>query len=144
MHQVVVLVLLFLIGIASAALAQRKGRDPYIWFAIGTILGLLGFILLLALPEKNSGQPAEKLPKQVPSVTIEALPDTVHPHHEFLVKDWYYADAKGKQQGPVSFDALRALWAKKEIGDFTFIWSEGMQEWKKIQDLPEFLQHLSK
>ena len=137
-----VLILLFALAIATAMLARQKGRDPYIWFAIGAFFGILGFILLMILPDASDTEKQVQNAQKQPSLIIEAAPDTTHPHHEFLLKEWYYVDLNKQQAGPVSFDQLQALWQQQQVTSLTFVWGEGMQAWQQLQNLPEILRTL--
>jgi GYF domain 2 len=139
------LLILFLIGTTTAYFANQKRRDPYIWFAIGILLGIFGFLLLLFLPPiEDKQKPAQdQKEKSDGTLTIEAAPDTSQPPHDYLIKDWFYIDTSKQQAGPVNFDLLKPLWKEQKIGALTFVWAEGMQEWKKIQDIPTLLRALN-
>jgi hypothetical protein len=142
------LIALFLIGVATAYFANQRGRDPYIWFAIGIFLGLIGLILLMVLPpltegtENSKNSAAQSLPSS--SVILEATPPmlTEAPKHDYLIKDWFYFDKASQQQGPITFDALKALWLEEKINPLSFVWSEGMDQWRKIGELDELSKAL--
>jgi hypothetical protein len=142
MHLILSFIIWILIGIACAYFAYQKGRDPYIWFAIGIFLGIFGLLLLIILPAKSEEQDSASKAHATSSIIIDALPEAGRPHHDFLVKDWFYIDQTRQQTGPISFDQLKALWISRKITPSTFAWSEGMPEWKKIQELPELLKQL--
>jgi hypothetical protein len=131
-----------LIGAATAYFAQQRGRDPLIWLVIGIFLGLLGLLLLFLLPSVKGDQPKDadaqafrKEPQEPVIQTAPAIQD-----HSYLVRDWFYLDAEPKQQGPVTFDFLKKIWREGQIGIGTFVWCDGMEKWKKIDEL-DSLKH---
>ena len=128
-----ILVVIFswlLFGGASSYFANQRGRDPFAWFLIGMFLGILGLLLLFLLP------PLEESPRVVEEAPSEVPPqETETPNR---LKAWYYIDQAGNQIGPVSFNQLK----KASIQEGTFIWSEGMPEWKPLAELPELKEEL--
>ena len=121
----------FLIGGACSYFATQRGRDPYAWLSIGLFLGVLGLILLFLLPKVEAKE-------TVPSDEVDSkISEDENLKPPFSAKDWFYLDQSHQQHGPLSFDQLKILWDERTITKSTFIWSEGMAEWKKIQDLTE-------
>ncbi|WP_149273319.1 SPFH domain-containing protein [Pareuzebyella sediminis] len=54
----------------------------------------------------------------------------------------YYYAVSGEQNGPVSFDRLKELYASRTINRDSLIWKQGMQNWaplKSIDELKSFL-----
>lgn len=47
---VISLVYLVLVAILTAWLAHQKGRNPYAWFPLGLVFGVIGVIALAGLP----------------------------------------------------------------------------------------------
>lgn len=127
-----------LIGGATSYFASQRGRDPFIWFMIGSLLGILGLVVLFLLPSvKESEESGGSSPDN------DSLVDTSHEivssdfTHDYLVKDWFYLDAAGQQQGPVRFDVLREKWNSGTLLPESYLWCEGMDNWKKVADLPD-------
>lgn len=115
-------------GLATAYFANQRGRDPFVWFVLGMLLGVFGLLLLLMLPpvkEEEAVQEAE----YVFHDKKEELPTQ---SHSFMLQDWYYYDRERRQQGPVRYDSLRDLWQEGKIDEETFVWSEGLDEWKRL------------
>lgn len=144
-YMILSMVCWLLIGAATAHFAKQRGRDPTIWFFIGILLGLLGLILVFIMPALNGTQ-TQQSPSgsggtdsiSRPSSQAESVKEEHSlPRHDFFVKDWFYLDDARKQQGPVPFDTLKREWKEERIGHATFIWSEGMDNWKKIGDFSE-------
>ena len=50
-------------------------------------------------------------------------------------KNWYYLDAHNATQGPFQEFALRNFLAEQIIQPTTYVWTEGMPEWKKYHDV---------
>jgi len=55
------------------------------------------------------------------------------------MKEYFYLIGKD-QNGPFSFEELVA----KGITEDTLIWSDGMDNWEKLKDIPELKQVLRK
>jgi len=135
-------------GAATAYFANQRGRDPYLWFAIGLLLGIFGLLLVFILPpaveETETNQTTKMQSSSPSSVILEVTPEVVvdAPKHDYLIKDWFYFDKAGQQQGPVGFDYLKNLWKEGKINALSFVWSEGMEKWLKIEESPELEQAL--
>lgn len=110
-------------GSLCAYYSYKKGRSPYIWFAIGFLASFLGLYILFLLPKATKKQP----PKPKPTLKME-LNRFPHPY-------WYYLDAEHKTQGPFSLEALERHCETNRINKKTLLWNEGLDEWKKLEDL---------
>ncbi|MFQ5729102.1 MAG: DUF4339 domain-containing protein, partial [Waddliaceae bacterium] len=58
--------------------------------------------------------------------------------HGYDNKPWYYLSAEGKQVGPIDYEDLRKLWDQNLLTIDTFVWCDGMEDWKKIEELNLF------
>lgn len=123
-----------LMGFSSAYFASQRGRNPYIWFVIGLLFGALGLIFLFLLPVITNDS-SDEMESDVDKEMFELTPS--NKNHEFLVKDWFYLDIEHKQQGPISFDTLKTMLAEGNIQRSSYVWSEGMVDWKKIEEFGE-------
>lgn len=54
----------------------------------------------------------------------------------------YYYAVNGAQQGPVSIDQLRALFASRTINRDSLVWKQGMANWAALQDVEELKSFL--
>lgn len=130
---------ILLIGAITAHYAKKRGRRPTVWFAIGTLFGLLGLLLLFLMPsyaeketpEASNLQPLSPAPVQAPF------------SQDHLQKEWYYMDENHQQQGPIAFGALKQAWEHKQLIPDTFVWCEGMPDWRQIKDVPNFSDALA-
>jgi len=116
-----VLICWTLIGLATAYLAKKRGRNPYAWFFIGYFLALLGLFLVLILPKVKE--------KKEPSKTPPVITDTL----------WYYLDKDHKQHGPVSQIWLDKEIAERRLDENTYVWNENLKDWEKVKDLKKDL-----
>lgn len=132
-------VCLVLLGVAGfvAYQAHVRGKNPWLWFAIGIAFGLLSPILLLFFTTgnqtKNDKQPEEKKSVLPPEPT--ATPTMAHEDDAV----WFYLNKQREPLGPVSLVALRELLDRGELNETDFVWTKGMNDWKKIQEIPEIL-----
>lgn len=106
-------------GSIAFFLARKKGHNPYFWFMIGFLLGLVG-IFFLFLPPKKRKSSALSSPKAP---------------HPMLSKFWYYLNEDNSQVGPMSSSSLLALWEKRKITEETYVWSEDLPDWKLFGEL---------
>lgn len=127
-----------IIGALTAYLAKGRGRDPTKWFFIGFLCGVFGLIALFFFPvigaEDEKQKDAGLLPPVAPQVDDAPV----------VAKRWFYLDAKHATLGPVAEDALQGLFQAKTITPRTYMWSEGMEGWKRLEDLPELLGAVKK
>ena len=123
-----------LMGGITSYMAKKRGRDPYIWFAIGVLFGLIGLLILLLLPII-----VDEEKKKTDTYTSEiSSKNSLDPW-----KEWYYADNKGQQMGPLSLELLKDQWKAQSINAHSFVWSEGMASWKRIEEEPLLFQFLN-
>ena len=54
----------------------------------------------------------------------------------------YFYAANGTQQGPVSFEQLKALFASRTINRDSLIWKQGMANWTALKDVEELKSFL--
>lgn len=54
----------------------------------------------------------------------------------------YFYAANGAQQGPVSFDQLKALFASRVINRDSLVWKQGMSNWTALKDVEELKSFL--
>lgn len=126
------LVLWLIMGALNAYYANTKGRDPIAWFMLGIPLGLLGLVILYFLPAlKEQEAPEENYIEE-----DQHLIDIIH-------KDWFYLDDKSNQQGPIPFHKLKTRIIEGKVKNDSLIWSEGMDEWKKLNEVPLVLEKIS-
>jgi hypothetical protein len=117
----IVIVISLAIGATSAYLGHKRGRNPYLWFAIGFFFGIFGiFAIIFATSRKKAATEAKR-----EAVFIIDGP---------LDKFWYYLDPTHKQQGPMSHNALTEAWKTGEIDSSTYVWHEEMAEWKPLKE----------
>ena len=54
----------------------------------------------------------------------------------------YFYAVNGAQQGPVSFDQLKALFANRTINRESLVWKQGMANWAALRDVEELKSFL--
>jgi hypothetical protein len=55
--------------------------------------------------------------------------------------EWFYATG-GKQEGPITFGAMRSLWQARHITPDTLVWSRGMNDWAAVAEVSELREQL--
>lgn len=147
---ILTIILWILTGVATGYLAYRRGRDPYIWFALGIFFGILAILVLVLLPttkveeeiavDRRNEEIVEGRERQLKErEKLENAPNLQPQSVE--AKEWFYLDKTRQQQGPLSFYSLNVLWENGEINGQSYVWTEGMAEWKRIQEV-EDLYHV--
>ena len=119
-------------GLLASHFAKKRGRHPLGWFFIGLSLGIIGILLLFLLPK------VEKRPQPPQKPLRPALPK----RSESWLKMWYYLDPAHAQQGPVEFPDLIKKWRDKGIDEKSYVWGEGMKEWKRLSELPDLIREI--
>ncbi len=115
-----------LTGLLSARTARKRGRHPRRWFALGILLGIFAVLILYALPTKK-----------VPVICeTSATPVSNKPEPGLSGRLWYYLSATEERIGPVCFEELKEKREKGEISSTTYLWTEGMLDWKRLEELP--------
>jgi hypothetical protein len=112
-----------LFGLSTAWFAHNRGRNPYLWFSLGFLFGLLG-VLAFFFPLTSQRKSREVVP-EIPQPYIEGPRDAF----------WYYLDEERQQKGPMSFDAFSRIWRRGEMPPTTLVWHEQLEEWKPLQEL---------
>lgn len=124
-----ILLFWFFFGATCAHFARKRGRRPVVWFFLGTSLGLFGVALLFLLPKIE--------PKKWPG-PLPMSPKPM-PRQDEL---WFYLDQNHAKQGPLPFRDFHRAFEKAEFSDKSYVWSEGMEDWKHLEELPEVRRDL--
>lgn len=131
-----IIVAILFSGTLNVHFAKKQGKQNLArWFFIGMLLGIVPILLFALL---------QKFMRKKPPVKKPVSPPIEKPLPDMQCKRWYYLDMEQRQIGPLEFTDLKTLFTKKELGKENFIWGEGMEEWKRIEELPEVEMHLTK
>lgn len=117
-------------GAISAYMAKSRGKNPYLWFFLGSLFGIFGLMLLVF-----SSKPAPKAAQKGEvgsSPTIDITP-AIDPEHQN--KLWHYLEPDNTQHGPMSFDALSRALMEGKISKNTLVWSENLEGWKPLGEI---------
>lgn len=146
------MILWILMGIATSYIANQRGRDPYIWFALGMFFGVLALLTLVLLPQvkaeelekdERNKEIVERREKQMEEQErIENAPDLEPQSIE--TKEWFYLDKERQQHGPLSFYVINELWEGGTVNSQTYVWTEGMPEWKRVQEISDLYDILER
>lgn len=140
MRMLISLALLLFFAFLSAYVAKQRGRDPVAWFMIGILLGIFSPILLLILKPLNANREMMETEENEDTKLAPQVLETKE--IRYSNKEWYYLDKSQQQQGPVYFNTLKSLWLNEKITSTTYVWSDGMPQWKRINELPGFVEAL--
>lgn len=140
--------LLFLAGLTSYY-AKRKGRNPTTWFVLGLFFGFFALLVLFFLAPvvkkegEDDGYPTMSISNPDPSLlsSPDLSPTFTTPDEDKL---WYYLDMNHEQMGPVSVIALRELWNRGQLELNSYVWSNGMEKWEKVDSLADLKDVLNK
>ncbi len=99
-------------GILAAFYAKRAGKNPYLWFLLGMLLGVIGVFFLFFMPQRKK-------------------PIKLAPNVDRLF--WYYLDEENKQRGPFKFSVLRQAWQKGTLSPNTYVWNETLDKWEPFE-----------
>lgn len=143
MEILLTVILWVLMGGATSYFAAQRGRDPFAWFLVGMMLGLIGLIILFLLPPVEEKEEESHEEEFEVTGENELIPEAPASSDNYRFRDWFYLDEKNQQSGPISFHMLRKVWLQGKVSRDTFVWSEGMESWQKVQDLPGLIDVLS-
>ena len=149
-----------LIGALTAYLANGRGRDPVRWFFIGMLCGVFGLIALFFFPViPQEGQEGSKSNRDRnkfqnesgnqsgnqsgPQVSPESTQIVTPIVEDPLAKPWYYLDEKHQKYGPIAVDSLEKLFIEKKITSRTYMWTQGMEGWKRLEELSDLQARLN-
>jgi hypothetical protein len=147
------LVFLFIVAGFTSYYASRKGRNPVIWFIWGALLGIFAPLILLFLSNlktegtQNVERPTMAMSRPDPALQHLATPPPTPAELKRQQEEdklWYYLDLNHQQEGPVSVVALRELWNTGRLELTSYVWSEGMTQWDRVDNLPELKAILNK
>ncbi|WP_340066342.1 SPFH domain-containing protein [Ascidiimonas aurantiaca] len=108
---------------AMEAAAKNEGGTAGAGMGMG-----MGFVLaqqmgnLMNTSTQQAGSPVSQS-----AVTPPTLPQQAQ----------YFYAFNGQQAGPVSFESLQELFAKRTINRDTLIWKQGMKNWSPLKEVPE-------
>ncbi len=127
-------------AVACAYIGNMRGRNPFAWFCIGLFLNMFGVLLLYILPNLKAQAATESgVPAPPPAQEVEDEPEVI----DITPREWYYTDSGGAQQGPISLVQLRHYWREGVVKPTTYVWSDGMAEWKKIEACEDLQRELT-
>lgn len=140
------LVISIIISAATAYYADQKGRSAIGWFIIALFISLFAPLILYFLPslkESDSNQISSNLNASRSNEWIgpPPPPSNLSSDDEKL---WYYLDQNHQQYGPVSIIALKELWDTGRLDLNSYVWSEGMNQWEKVDHLSHLKDALHK
>jgi len=132
MKDLLIILFWMALGGVSAYYAKERGRNPYVWFFVGLIFGILGLILLFILPKRGIQDFAKK--KEPVEESIDILP-VQKETPAYQKKFWYYLDENNNQCGPMSFEKLKTFFQEGKITSSTYTWYEELEQWKPLKEI---------
>jgi len=136
MYPVISILSGLLFGGLCSNLAGKKGRGSLFWFSLGFFFGVFSLIALYFLPAKEMEADEPTLVKP-PTSEEKPLPTMTE-------KLWYYLDQAHRRHGPMSFERLQKSWREGYAQARTLVWNEELNEWKKIEDLSDIHELITK
>ncbi|HEU64550.1 MAG: hypothetical protein KR126chlam4_01153 [Candidatus Anoxychlamydiales bacterium] len=124
-------------AINSSKLAYKKNRDTQTWFLLGLFFGIVALAIIYFL------KPLKNLKKNTQRISTKPLIN----HFTVLKNDnnyWYYLDKERKQIGPMSLEKLYDFYLKEKISNYTYVWNDTMDNWKKLTEISSLSKILKK
>jgi hypothetical protein len=110
------------------------------------LFGILGLIALFLFPSLESqprtAEEDHSIFLDASSIKDRSFPGVTSTAYEG--KEWFYLDTEQQQRGPIPFEKLKSVWNEGGLHPATYVWSEGMENWKKVEELPGFTEVLRK
>lgn len=132
----------FVFGFVCSNLARKRGKNSLLWFQLGFFFGILALLFFYILLWKDRYSKSAKFAEErssMGSTKTQEAPPVIEEDMSITLdkRDWYYLDTSRKQIGPISFDELKNNLDKGVISEnMTYLWSEGMDKWKPMSELP--------
>lgn len=142
------LLLSLLFGTLCADQAKKRGYHPIIWFFLGAVFNLFAVIALFLLPSILEGVELKegagsKENRQSPAVGPNSAGTIATPYvGDPRCYQWFFLDQARAQQGPMPFRNLHTAWDNKELSPESYVWTHGMNEWKRIRSIPTLFERL--
>jgi membrane protease subunit (stomatin/prohibitin family) len=114
---------------AMEAAAKNEGGTAGAGMGMG-----MGFVLAQQMGNMMGGSMGQQ--QVFPPATGVAVPPPMP------AQVLYYYAVNGVQQGPVSIDQLRALFASRTINRDSLVWKQGMANWTALQEVEELKSFL--
>lgn len=108
-----------LFGIVAAVYAKKRGKNPYLWFVIGSLLGVIGVFLLFFMPK-----PAKRT--EAPTV------DDIRRAPQDLL--WYYLDEERQQRGPFSYEVVQRALQEGKLSSKSYVWNPSLDRWLLLEE----------
>lgn len=96
----------------------------------------MGFVLAQQMGGMMGGNPMGQQQNFPQATGAAAVPPPMP-----VAVQYFYA-VNGTQQGPVSFDQLKALFANRTINRESLVWKQGMANWTALQEVEELKSFL--
>ena len=97
----------------------------------------MGFVLAQQMGGMMTGAPQASMPMANQNQMAGGMMPPPMP----AAVQYFYA-VNGTQQGPVSFDQLKALFANRTVNKESLVWKQGMAGWTALQDVAELQSFL--
>ena len=77
-------------------------------------------------------------------IILDCLPGSQAPKIAQIAKDYHlhyanlteYVDKTAQMVGPLSLEKLKYFWEEGMVHSHSYIWTEGMMNWQKVQEIP--------
>ncbi len=128
------------LGCLAAVSASSRGRSPFSWFLIGSLLGWYGLLLLFILPPISNEEhmPSRTEEKPIP----DEMPPVGKPVEYSPTGEWFFLNQAKTICGPFSSQMLKEKWREGGLLPESWVWNESIVDWKKISQLKPFLDWL--
>jgi hypothetical protein len=134
------------IGGITSYFAQKRDRNPFLWFFIGVFLGVLGILILFLLPHKKNPRvaPAPVMASSAYSspAAPEDFPTELSTQKKRLSANpkihWYFIDKNKMSQGPLKLEEIKAAYNKGLITSDTLLWNEELEYWAQLKDFSNY------
>lgn len=129
-----------LMGAVTAFVAHTyRGRRLVPWFLLGFCFGCFALLTLFLLPKRGL-QVHPVLAGE--SSSLSTIPALIHDTTPMTQELWYFLTDSHEQTGPVSFQGLKKHFSEGHLRHSSYVWNERLEEWKKLEELPEYLSLL--
>jgi len=124
MNLIIILTFTLFWAFLCSHFAKKYGFNTTVWFAVGILCGLLGFLALLLIKKYKL---AKNDPSKIKNDTSEIL------DLPSCDKMWFYLDTEENQIGPMSIQKLSEEYSNQKITKQNYVWNEDLKDWEKLE-----------
>ncbi len=131
-----------------AHLAKQRGRNVFLWFALGLMFTVFAVLSLFFLPPKEKKKEEPEAASSLRVVKQSASESSFYPENKptpysqpvskriptSKTIPWYFINKNLEKVGPLKLPELRKAFVENQLDDSTYIWCEEFDNWMQLSE----------